>query len=164
MIKWLLRTIILNKRKEIPFIIFFSFLITFVCSRLVVRGIELNIFPKILDIFFDYVYIKEIHVHHLNFGIIILTIAGFISLIRQSNKHLYKLACLYGIGLGLTFDEFYIWFSLNDNYWNRLSYDAIIIISAIFLNIIYFKTFWKKLGRVIIRRIPFWKKKEQNNF
>lgn len=161
MIKWLLRTLILNKRKEIPFIVFFSFLITFICSRLVVRGIELNIFPKIFDIFFGYVYIKGFHVHHLNFGIILLVISGFISIIQPIKKHLYLLAILYGVGLGLTFDEFAIWFTLNDNYWNRMSYDAVIIISAIFLNIIYFKNFWKKLGRGFIKRVPFKKKKEQ---
>lgn len=151
MFKWFIHKIFLNKRKEIPFIIFFFFLITFIISRLIVRGIELNVFPKIMNIFFDYVYIKGFHVHHLNFGIIIMAVAGFLSFLLPSTKHLYKLASLYGIGLGLTFDEFYIWFSLNDQYWNRLSYDAIIIISLIFLNIIYFKNFWKKLGKIIIK-------------
>lgn len=146
MFKKLLHFIILSRRKEVPFIIFFSFLVTFILSRLIVYGIQQDIFPKFLEIFFSYIYIKEFHIHHLNFGILILALTGFISIIRPLQKQLYKMAAIYGIGLGLTFDEFALWFTLNDNYWNRLSIDAIIVISGIFLNIIYFKNFWRKLG------------------
>lgn len=149
MLSKLLNILILKRRKEIPFIIFFSFLMTFIAARLIVLGIQNRIFPKFLDIFFNYIYIKGIHVHHLNFGIIILAITGFFSLIRHNPKHLYWLSVSYGIGLGLTFDEFAIWFTLNDDYWVRTSYDAIIIVSGILLSVVYFPNFWKKIGKMI---------------
>lgn len=149
MLSKLINTLILKRRKEIPFIIFFSFLITFILARLIVLGIQNQIFPKFLDIFFDYIYIKEIHVHHLNFGIIILAITGFLSITKQNLKHIYLLSISYGIGLGLTFDEFAIWFTLNDEYWTRTNYDAIIIVSGILLNVVYFPNFWKKIGKMI---------------
>jgi hypothetical protein len=46
------------------------------------------------------------------------------------------------VGLGLTFDEFGMWLRLQDDYWSRLSYDAIIVISLFFINIVYFYSSW----------------------
>jgi len=37
---------------------------------------------------------------------------------------------IYGIGLGLTFDEFGMWLHLNGDYWQRASFDAVIVLAA----------------------------------
>lgn len=118
--------------------IFSWFLISFVCMRLFVILMSVKILPNIA------VMISGIHVHHLNFGIIILCIVGFISLaFRQfTEEHIHGLSILYGIGLGITFDEFAMWFLLDEVYWERITYDAFIVICLIFLNIIYFRGFW----------------------
>ncbi len=55
-----------------------------------------------------------------------------------------KLAIMYGFGLGLTFDEFSLWLRLDDDYYARVSYEAIIVIIVILLNIVYFGDIWKK--------------------
>ncbi|MBI5221852.1 MAG: hypothetical protein HY979_03535, partial [Candidatus Magasanikbacteria bacterium] len=53
---------------------------------------------------------------------------------------MFKIACaVYGIGLGLTFDEFGMWVRLADTYWVRQSYDAIIVIFLVLLNIAYYR-------------------------
>jgi hypothetical protein len=39
-------------------------------------------------------------------------------------------AVIYGIGLGLTFDEFGMWLHLNGDYWQRASFDAVIVLAA----------------------------------
>src|SRR6266550_3583682 len=39
-------------------------------------------------------------------------------------------AVIYGIGLGLTFDEFGMWLHLNGDYWQRASFDAIVVLAA----------------------------------
>jgi hypothetical protein len=37
---------------------------------------------------------------------------------------------LYGIGLALTFDEFGMWVHLGGSYWQRASFDAVVVIAA----------------------------------
>jgi hypothetical protein len=37
---------------------------------------------------------------------------------------------LYAIGLALTFDEFGMWLHLGGPYWQRASYDAVVVIAA----------------------------------
>ncbi len=133
-----------SRLEEIPFIVFLSFLITFVVSRSYVYITSHDILE--LKFLIDNVYIHGIHVHHLNFGIFILVITGFLALYDLRPVLHRRLAVLYGIGLGLTFDEFALWLKLKDDYYARISYEAIIIISLILLNIIYFPNFWKKRG------------------
>lgn len=139
-----IQNMLLERRKEIPFIIFFFFLLSFILSRIVVISIETETIP-----FLRYIYIRGIHIHHFAFGIIFLTIAGFLALIHKDKTHLQKTAAMYGIGLGLTFDEFGMWLHLETDYWLRPSYDAIIIIALILANTIYLKVFWKKIGKIL---------------
>jgi len=47
--------------------------------------------------------VKGVHVHHLTYGIILLSISGFLALVDTNRKHLYKIALLYGFGLALAF-------------------------------------------------------------
>jgi hypothetical protein len=42
-----------------------------------------------------------------------------------------RLACwLYGIGMGLTFDDFGMWLHLGGSYWQRASWDAVAVIAS----------------------------------
>lgn len=143
MIKRLIHSVITSRRKEVPFIIFFWFLLTFAISRLYVYAVHTDIIPNM------YLDVKGIHVHHLNYGIAILSILGFISIAFQTftTRYIHKIAALFGIGLGLAYDEFSLWLLLEDNYWARYSYDAVLVISLILLNVIYFKGFWLYLVR-----------------
>ena len=40
-------------------------------------------------------------------------------------------AVLYGIGLALTFDEFGMWLHLGGGYWQRASWDAVVVVAAV---------------------------------
>jgi hypothetical protein len=135
----------IKRQKEgIPFIIFSFFLATFIDSRiyvyLAIKGLVPESFSK---------NVRGVHVHHFAYGIFLNTIVGFLAL-TLPNHHLERwkicLAVLFGIGLGWTFDEFGMWLRLQDEYWIRLSYDAVIIIVLIFINIIYLGSFWKRLA------------------
>jgi hypothetical protein len=132
--------------KEIPFLIMISFLATFAISRAIV-----NFFPG-----FTLTNVRGTHVHHFAYGIILLVIVGYFLLTQpRSWKTRLKMSLLYGIGLGLAFDEFAMWIQLEDVYYDRATYDAIVIVATILLNIIYFEDFWKKwgyrLGKLVIR-------------
>jgi hypothetical protein len=72
-----------------------------------------------------------IHVHHLVFGIVLLMLAGFSEFaLRPDSPWLEILAIAFGIGMGLTLDEFALWLHLEDVYWaeeGRQSVDAVIL-------------------------------------
>jgi lysyl-tRNA synthetase class 2 len=72
-----------------------------------------------------------LHIHHLVFGIVAMMLAGFLQFAFQPDSPwLEVLAALFGIGAGLTLDEFALWLYLEDVYWSeegRRSVDAVII-------------------------------------
>jgi len=72
-----------------------------------------------------------IHVHHLVFGIVLLMLAGFCEFaLGPESPWLEILAVAFGVGMGLTLDEFALWLHLDDVYWaeeGRQSVDAVIL-------------------------------------
>jgi len=100
-----------------------SFMLTFITARLVS---VLMLLPQVPDI---YLYVHDIHIHHLNYGIFLLAGVGAY-LLFSSKPATPTAAVIYGIGLGLTFDEFGMWLHLNGDYWQRASFDAIVVLAA----------------------------------
>lgn len=158
MIYALLDRFFLSRRKEIPFLIFFWFLVTFAVSRVYVYAVHVDWIPNM------YLDVKGVHVHHLNYGIFLMSVIGFVALAFQSftTKHVHGIATIFGIALGLAYDEFSLWLLLEDNYWARHSYDAVLIISLVLLNIIYFKGFWlyvmRKTRLYKIKQLPLFRR------
>jgi len=76
-----------------------------------------------------------LHIHHLVFGIVLILLAGFLSFALQPDGALLTvLAIAFGIGAGLTLDEFALWLYLEDVYWSeegRRSVDAVIVATII---------------------------------
>lgn len=123
--------------QKVSFLILLSFLFAFMVAR-----VYALVTAPIL-------HIKGIHIHHLNFGISLLALSGLLGFYFSDSKWRKKIIVLYGIGLGLTFDEFGMWLHLEDHYWIRTSYDAIIIISLILLNAIFFGERWIKIFKFL---------------
>ncbi|HEX3172964.1 MAG TPA: hypothetical protein VHQ43_01935 [Solirubrobacterales bacterium] len=75
-----------------------------------------------------------VHLHHLVFGIVTMMIAGTIGLAALGDSPVTEIcAFLFGIGAGLTIDEFALWVYLDDVYWaeeGRVSIDATVIAAA----------------------------------
>ncbi len=76
-----------------------------------------------------------LHVHHLVFGIITMMAAGTIGFAAFGHSPLSEIcAFFFGIGVGLTIDEFALWVYLEDVYWaeqGRSSIDATVIAAAL---------------------------------
>src|SRR5436305_11617551 len=53
--------------------------------------------------------IPGLHIHHYVYGIFILTAAGYLAWGFKSHRATLWIALLYGLGVGLTFDEFGMW-------------------------------------------------------
>lgn len=107
-------------------LVFFSFLLTFILSRIVVLLIMTRRLPDL------YLYVGGNHVHHLNFGIFLLAgVGGYLLFSRPVGRALSCAASLYGIGLALAFDEFGLWLHLGGSYWQRASWDAMAILAGL---------------------------------
>jgi hypothetical protein len=75
-----------------------------------------------------------LHVHHLVFGIVLLLVTGFALALQPSSPWLEIFAAGFGIGAGLTLDEYALWLHLEDVYWaeqGRRSVDAVVIATLI---------------------------------
>src|SRR2546426_10129648 len=100
-----------------------SLLLTFIAARVVSVLMMLHRMPDI------YLHVRDTHIHHLNYGIFLLAGVGAY-LLFSPGPVAPAAAVIYGIGLGLTFDEFGMWLHLNGDYWQRASFDAVIVLAA----------------------------------
>ncbi len=75
-----------------------------------------------------------VHIHHLVFGIVTMMAAGTLGFLSFGRSpHTEICALFFGIGAGLTIDEFALWVHLDDVYWSeegRSSIDATVIAAA----------------------------------
>jgi hypothetical protein len=108
-------------------IVLVTFLLTFMSARVVVFLIMSRTIPDL------YLHLKGNHIHHLNYGIFLLSAVGaYLIFRRPQGRKLSILAGIYGVGMALTFDEFGMWIHLGGDYWQRASWDAVVILSALF--------------------------------
>jgi hypothetical protein len=105
----------------------FSFILTFVLSRICVFLIMSDEMPNL------YFFVHGTHVHHLNYGIFLMAgVCGYSVFCRPIGRAAEVTALLYGVAMGLTFDEFGMWLHLGGSYWQRASVDAVIVVAALF--------------------------------
>jgi len=81
-----------------------------------------------------------VHVHHLVFGIVAMMAAGTLGFVADGRTPYAEICALFfGIGVGLTIDEFALWVHLEDVYWSRegrSSIDATVIAASLMLLIV----------------------------
>lgn len=119
--------------------VLYGFVLTFVAARVFVFLIMARWIPDV------YLNLRGTHVHHLNYGIFLLAgVGAYLLFWRPAGRTLTAVATLYGIGLALTFDEFGMWLHLGGSYWQRASFDAIVVIAAV-LSLIAFAPSWRRV-------------------
>ncbi len=105
----------------------FGFIVTFVLARIFVFLIMAKEMPNL------YFFVRGTHVHHLNYGILLMSaVCGYSVFRRPTGRAAEITALLYGVAMGLTFDEFGMWLHLGGSYWQRASVDAVIVVAALF--------------------------------
>jgi hypothetical protein len=118
---------------------FVAFLCTFIASRTLVILIMTRRMPDL------FLHLGGTHVHHLNYGIFLLSTVAGVLLFAQLNRAQRSLcALLYGVGMALTFDEFGMWLHLGGSYWQRASFDAVIVVLSLF-GVLAFLPPWRRL-------------------
>lgn len=59
------------------------------------------------------------HIHHLVWGILLLMLFGYIGIaVTPGSPWREGVAVMFGVGIGLTLDEFALWLNLEDVYWS----------------------------------------------
>ena len=107
-------------------VVFTVFLLTFIASRLLVILIMGRMIPDF------FLHMGGTHVHHLNYGIFLLcTVSGILLFFQVSERERWWCAVAYGFSLALTFDEFGMWLHLGGGYWQRASFDGVIVVASL---------------------------------
>jgi hypothetical protein len=120
---------VVDTGREAHFLFFVSFLVTFAFIRTSAHMIRAQVkwWP-------GNVSVGGTHIHHLVWGILLLLIFGWVGLAVAPPSPWHEIAAvLFGVGAGLTLDEFALWLNLKDVYWSkegRASIDAVIIAAA----------------------------------
>jgi hypothetical protein len=121
---------IVDTGRETQFLFFVSFLVSFGFIRTSAHMIRARVswWPGNVDV-------GGTHIHHLVWGILLLLICGYVGVaIHPGDPWRDFIAVGFGIGTGLTLDEFALWLNLKDVYWSkqgRRSIDAVIIAAAV---------------------------------
>jgi hypothetical protein len=111
---------------------FLAILVTFIVTRIVTRLIRSGSGARAG---LGNLQIAGNHVHHQVFGILVIIGTGIV-LVSQTphGAALDVAAAVFGVGVGLTVDEFALWLHLEDVYWTdqgRKSVDAIFCVLVI---------------------------------
>ena len=125
-------------RKIVARIILVAFVMTFMAARLLVF---LIVSRRIPDLF---LHVGGTHIHHLNYGIFLLSgVGAYLLLMRPEGRPATGGRRRVRRRSGLTFDEFGLWVHLGGSYWQRASFDAVVVIGAL-LTLIAVAPDWRR--------------------
>jgi hypothetical protein len=91
-----------------------------------------------------------VRTHHYVYGIFLLAIAGYLALLFKDARATPWIAIVYGAGLGLTFDEFGFWITLNGGRGVRWNSNGLLLVALIFAAATAGPRFYKKFRRVTL--------------
>ncbi|MGM0442193.1 MAG: hypothetical protein ACQEQC_07225 [Elusimicrobiota bacterium] len=145
----------IKEKKEIPFVIALSYLLGFLGIRLAVflagsahtefaRAAKISQMPDVSFHIGRNIILFGYHIHHFYFGVILICVAGWFAIAGSEDFSRKALAIMYGLGLGLFFDEIGLLLTWGD-YYSSLSYLLSLFLAGIFLNIVFFHGFWENV-------------------
>lgn len=112
----------------------FLFLCAFLCSFGFIRS-SAHMIRAQVSWWPGNVEVGGTHIHHLVWGIITMMLSGWVAIALDPGPPGHEIAAVFfGIGMGLTLDEFALWLELKDVYWERegrKSIDAVIVAAII---------------------------------
>jgi hypothetical protein len=121
---------IVDTGRQPEFLFFVAFLVTFGFIRTSAHLIRAQVswWPGNVEV-------GGTHIHHLVWGILLLLITGYVGVVIAPPSPWHEIVTvLFGIGTGLTLDEFALWLNLKDVYWSqqgRRSIDAVIVAATL---------------------------------
>jgi hypothetical protein len=99
------------------------------------------------------------HIHHLVWGILLVLTTGYLGLaVHMGSPWLELTAICFGIGMGLTLDEFALWLNLEDVYWQakgRQSIDAVVVTVTLLVIALLGLQFWIDVWDAVLVTLGF---------
>jgi CRP-like cAMP-binding protein len=143
----LFQRLVVQRGAEPPFWMLMGFLAALGGARLVVHlilkyGLEKRLFALVPG-----VDPNPMHVHHFNYGLVLIGAAGLAALAPLGRRALRVLAFAFGAGAGLVFDEFGLIYNLNPEYAQPSSLISAGIVAALLVQLTWFGRFWAALVR-----------------
>jgi hypothetical protein len=134
---------ILAEEKQGLFLVLVGFVLSFAFIRMSTRLMRS---PRVPWWPGSVVSESGVHLHHLVFGIVTMMIAGSVGFAVLGDSPWAEICAFgFGVGAGLTIDEFALWVYLDDVYWaeqGRVSIDATVIAAG-------------AMGLILIGATPF---------
>jgi CRP-like cAMP-binding protein len=90
---------------------------------------------------------NPMHVHHFNYGLVLIGLSGLAALFPFGRRALRLLALAFGFGCGLVFDEFALFWNLNPEYAQTASLVAAAAAAAVLVQVVWFRRFWGAVAR-----------------
>jgi CRP-like cAMP-binding protein len=143
----LFKSLVAERGEEPPFWMLSGFILSMSGARLVVALILKYKLEKQLFALVPGNDPNPMHVHHFNYGLVLIGASGLAALFPFGRRALRGLAFAFGLGCGLVFDEFALFWNLNPEYAQQLSLIAAAIMVSVLVQLTYFRHFWAAIGR-----------------
>ncbi len=127
-----------------------AFAVTFGLLRALTYSIKQGVGP------FGDIAVGGVHLHHYVWGIALLMLVGFVSLVVDSPRYNPHLGVLYGIACALIIDEYALLLELRDVYWaeeGRISVDVALGVIAVLGIYVSAASFWRRVTREVGRSV-----------
>jgi CRP-like cAMP-binding protein len=141
----LFRRLVVDRGSEPPFWMLVGFLVGLCGARLVVHLILKYKLERQLFALVKGADPNPVHIHHFNYGLVVVGVVGAVALSAAGRKSLRTLSLLFGLGCGLIFDEFALFWNLNPDYSQSSSLISAAIAVIALLQLTYFRRFWLAL-------------------
>jgi CRP-like cAMP-binding protein len=147
-VRAIFRKLVVEEGAEPPFWMLVGFVVSLGLARLVVFLIlKYHLEQQLFALVQSPTDPNPKHVHHFNYGMILIGSSGIAALFPFGRRALRTLAFAFGFGAGLVFDEFSLLWNLNPEYANPASLIACGVAVAVLLQLTYFRKFWSAVAR-----------------
>jgi CRP-like cAMP-binding protein len=96
---------------------------------------------------------NPVHMHHFNYGFVIVVVTSLLAFFPRSRHTLRLLAATFGVGLGLVFDEFALIWNLDPDYYQPLNYWAPAVLAAMLVQLLYFRRVYAESLMLALTRL-----------
>ncbi|HEY5955754.1 MAG TPA: cyclic nucleotide-binding domain-containing protein [Polyangiaceae bacterium] len=141
----LFRKLVVERGNEPPFWMLIGFILGLSGARLVVYLIIKYHLETQLYALMAGGGANPMHIHHFNYGLLIVAMVGTAALSSWARRPLRLLSFCFGLGCALTFDEFALFWNLSPDYHQGLSVISAAIVAVILIQVAYFREFWLAL-------------------
>jgi CRP-like cAMP-binding protein len=144
----LFRRLVTEKGAEPPFWMLLGFIVSLGLARLTVFFIlHFHLEQQLFALVRSPNDPNPMHVHHFNYGLVLIGLSGLAALFPFGRRALRVMSLAFGVGCGLVFDEFALFWNLNPEYAQTASLVAAAGAAAVLVQLTYFGRFWGAIAR-----------------